>query len=60
MTRAKPSATAVIGALTAAILVATTGCAGQADMVTFVGFAKTDDPHGVFGQIRAELEQPAR
>ncbi|MCO1593810.1 hypothetical protein M8C17_01370 [Micromonospora sp. RHAY321] len=29
-------------------------------MVTFIGFAKTDDPHGVFGQIRAELEQPAR
>ncbi|MEU7585406.1 hypothetical protein AB0A95_03800 [Micromonospora sp. NPDC049230] len=29
-------------------------------MVTFVGFAKTDDPQGVFGQIRAELEQPAR
>lgn len=29
-------------------------------MVTFVGFADTDDPHGVFGQIRAELERPAR
>ncbi|MFF0152779.1 hypothetical protein [Micromonospora sp. NPDC005203] len=29
-------------------------------MVTFVGFAKTDDPQGVFSRIRAELEQPAR
>ncbi|MCG5471817.1 hypothetical protein LADH09A_005819 [Micromonospora sp. LAH09] len=29
-------------------------------MVTLVGFAQTDDPRGVFGQIRAELERPAR
>ncbi|MDG4811181.1 hypothetical protein O7634_30875 [Micromonospora sp. WMMD1120] len=29
-------------------------------MVTFIGFANTDDPHGVFGQIRTELEQPTR
>ncbi|MFJ6167774.1 hypothetical protein ACIQH6_21815 [Micromonospora orduensis] len=29
-------------------------------MVTFVKFTKADDPRGVFGQIRAELERPAR
>lgn len=29
-------------------------------MVTFIGFAQADDPHAVFGQIRAELEHPAR
>lgn len=29
-------------------------------MVTLVGFTRTDDPRGVFGQIRAELERPAR
>ncbi|MGW4681880.1 hypothetical protein ACWEOS_25740 [Micromonospora taraxaci] len=28
--------------------------------VTFVGFPQTDDPHGVFGQIRTEVEQPAK
>jgi hypothetical protein len=29
-------------------------------MVGFVGFAKTDDAPALFGQIRAELEQPAQ
>ncbi|RQX18640.1 hypothetical protein DDE19_06980 [Micromonospora ureilytica] len=29
-------------------------------MVTFIGFAPADDPHAMFGQIRAELERPAR
>ncbi|TQJ23278.1 hypothetical protein FBZ33_3544 [Micromonospora sp. A202] len=29
-------------------------------MVTFMNFTKADDPRGVFGQIRAELERPAR
>jgi hypothetical protein len=29
-------------------------------MVTFVGFPQTDDPHAVFGQIRAEVEHPTK
>ncbi|MBM0278068.1 hypothetical protein [Micromonospora tarensis] len=29
-------------------------------MVTLFGFAESDDPHGVFGQIRAEVEHSAR
>ncbi|MEH1163782.1 hypothetical protein V6V47_00180 [Micromonospora sp. CPCC 205539] len=29
-------------------------------LVTFLGFKQTDNPHELFGQIRAEVEHPAR